>query len=364
MAAAKVAAALLGTAAGMKCPGSKAFPHASCEVTVTAAASCATVAAEIKARASGVDGWKDPHNGGIYSVLSSSATEIETQRTTNPAKSVGGQVYTDKQIFTLTEENGGCKIEGCSESQGVSVKDFSTNYCDLRNLYCDAADGCKSVSEDFAVTEGEVKPSLFAGKDKSVCIATQTAVELTGLASTDVSATSGAKCPGSQAWPHASCEITATAAASCATVAAEIKARASGAGGWTDPHNGGIYSVLSSSATEIATQRTTNPAKAVGGKVYTDKQIFTLTEENGTCKIQGCSESQGVSVKDFSTNYCDLRNLFCDEKDGCKAVTTDFAVTESEVKPSLFAGEDKSVCIVKTTMGSEEDSAAAGLVTV
>eukprot|EP00929_Paragymnodinium_shiwhaense_P066000 TRINITY_DN3306_c0_g1_i10.p1 TRINITY_DN3306_c0_g1~~TRINITY_DN3306_c0_g1_i10.p1 ORF type:complete len:355 (+),score=85.94 TRINITY_DN3306_c0_g1_i10:73-1137(+) len=339
----KVAAVLAGTAAGMKCPGSKAWPHASCEVTVTAVASCATVAAEIKARASGSNGWTDPHNGGVYSVLSSSATEIQTQRTTNPKKAVGGKVYTDKQIFTLAEENGSCKIEACSESQGVSVKDFSTNYCDLRNLYCDAADGCKPVTKDFSVTENEVKPSLFAGKDKSVCIAKPAVLEDVAFASTE-----GMKCPGTKAWgPHASCEVTATAAASCATVAAEIKARATGSNGWTDPHNGGIYSVVDSSDTEIATQRTSNPAKAVGGQVYTDKQIFTLTEDNGSCKIQACSESQGSSVKDFSTNYCDLRNLFCASEDGCKSVTKDFSVTENEVKPSFGAGNDKSVCIVK-----------------
>merc|ERR1711990_756002 len=98
--------------------------HASMKVTVQASAACDVVQAEIEARASG--NWVDPHNGGIYSVLSSSNGLINTQRTTNPATSVGGKVYTDKQTFALTSVDGGCQIQGCSESQGGSFSDFST----------------------------------------------------------------------------------------------------------------------------------------------------------------------------------------------------------------------------------------------
>merc|ERR1719163_2126452 len=115
----KVAAVMATTAAAMKCPGTGAWgPHASAEVTAVAdATSCADVAEEIKARASGTDGWTDPHNSGVYSVLSSSDSEIETKRTSNPKTAVGGQLYTDKQIFTLTEENGSCRIEACSRAR-------------------------------------------------------------------------------------------------------------------------------------------------------------------------------------------------------------------------------------------------------
>merc|ERR1711862_659705 len=133
-------------------------------------ASCADVQAEIEARAGG--NWVDPHNGGIYSVLDSSVGVVNTQRTTNPATSVGGQVYTDKQTFVLTEQDGGCKIEGCSESQGFSVGDFSTNYCDLRNLYCGSADGCSTLSHDFATQENSHKGSIGAGHDAGACVVT------------------------------------------------------------------------------------------------------------------------------------------------------------------------------------------------
>merc|ERR1711990_454860 len=125
--------------------------HASMKVTVQASASCDAVQQEIEARASG--NWVDPHNGGVYSVLSSSNGLINTQRTTNPATSVGGVVYTDKQTFELTSNGGGCQIKGCSESQGASFGDLSTNYCDLRNLYCGSSDGCVTAGTDFSSTE-------------------------------------------------------------------------------------------------------------------------------------------------------------------------------------------------------------------
>merc|ERR1712048_373456 len=146
--------------------------HASMKVTAKASASCADVQAEIEARAQGKS-WVDPHNGGIYSLLDSQNGVIQTQRTTNPATSVGGQVYTDKQTFTLsTRDEGGCKIEGCSESQGASGAAFSTNYCDLRNLYCGSADGCTPVSKDFTTDEVAHKGSLLAGHDFGQCIVT------------------------------------------------------------------------------------------------------------------------------------------------------------------------------------------------
>lgn len=110
------------------------------------------------------------HNGGVYSVTAKTSSELATQRTTNPAKSVGGQKYTDKQLFKLSDHSGKCEIHGCSESQGFSVGDFSTNYCDMRNLYCGSADGCKPVSKDFASAEASVSKSIGAGKDFSKCI--------------------------------------------------------------------------------------------------------------------------------------------------------------------------------------------------
>merc|ERR1711924_428282 len=101
--------------------------------------------------------------------------------------------------------------------------------------------------------------------------------------------------------------VTATAKASCAVVGEEIEARAGALqrhhpARWVDPHNGGIYSIISSTDGEINTQRSTNPKHSPGGITFTDKQTFTLVDKAGTCEISACSESQGSSLKDFSTN--------------------------------------------------------------
>merc|ERR1711924_421601 len=137
-------------------------------VTATVKANCADVKAEMEARIGGQKGWVDPHNGGIYSIISSSGAgafhDIETKRTTNPKTSFGHKVYTDKQTFTLsdkpsTSDGDLCEIDACSESQGTSLKDFSTNYCDIRNLYCGSADGCKPVLRDFTSDENSVDAS-------------------------------------------------------------------------------------------------------------------------------------------------------------------------------------------------------------
>lgn len=159
---------------GYQCPGSPSFFHASMKTTATAATSCAKVQKEIEARAGG--SWVDPHNGGIYSVLSSNDGLIQTQRTTNPATSVGGKVYIDKQTFSLSDADGSCQIKACSESQSASAADFSTNYCDLRNLYCGSADGCTPAGEDFTSEENSHSGSALAGHDFSACIVKSIAV--------------------------------------------------------------------------------------------------------------------------------------------------------------------------------------------
>jgi len=225
-------------------------------------------------------------------------------------------------------------VKGCSESQGTSIGDFSTNYCDMRNLYCGSEDGCKHVNNDFTTTEKSHKGSIGAGHDSSQCIV-----------GTSLSAADSYNCPGSGALLHAWMEVTVETDAACDVVQAEIESRAGG-GNWVDPHNGGIYSVLDSSNGVINTQRTTNPATSVGGTVYTDKQTFELTPIDGGCQVKGCSESQGTSVGDFSTNYCDMRNLYCGSADGCVQAKSDFTTTEKSHRGSIGAGHDSGNCIV------------------
>ncbi len=162
VAAAAVLALFAGAAA--KCPGSSAWIHASCEVTVTAAASCDLVQQEMLARVSGQYAqWHDPHNNGTYSTLPSTEG-LMFQRIT------GNKMYTDKIGFDFQSQGDGCIISGCSESQTTSIGDFSTNYCNMRMLYCGTAEGCKPVVHNFGIQETSVKPSLGAGDDPSACL--------------------------------------------------------------------------------------------------------------------------------------------------------------------------------------------------
>eukprot|EP00308_Calcidiscus_leptoporus_P016876 CAMPEP_0119354388 /NCGR_PEP_ID=MMETSP1334-20130426/3392_1 /TAXON_ID=127549 /ORGANISM="Calcidiscus leptoporus, Strain RCC1130" /LENGTH=379 /DNA_ID=CAMNT_0007367921 /DNA_START=94 /DNA_END=1233 /DNA_ORIENTATION=- len=153
---------------GYDCPGSPApLFHASCKVSVSAEATCSSVRTEMLARVNGqYSKWHDPHNNGTYSVTDSSdAGRLSLQRLT------GDKKYTDKINFVFADDaDGSCHVQGCSESQVTSFSDYSTNYCNMRMLYCGSANGCHPVLGDVSVSETEVKPSTGAGDDPSACL--------------------------------------------------------------------------------------------------------------------------------------------------------------------------------------------------
>eukprot|EP00913_Durusdinium_trenchii_P020887 g19625.t1 len=47
----------------------------------------------------------------------------------------------------------GLRQDVMEEIKVFSLKDFSTNYCNLRNLYCGSEEGCKPVKHDFNNSE-------------------------------------------------------------------------------------------------------------------------------------------------------------------------------------------------------------------
>ena len=163
--AAACAAAFLSTpSAAVKCPKSSAWVHAHCSVTGSIKGNCTQVSEEIKARVNGQYGaWHDPHNNGTYTLDSSTDTELDLHRVT------GNKKYTDKMIITLSPSSVGCDFSACSASQVTSVLDYSTNYCNLRMLYCSSADGCKPVLHDMPVTESNVAASS-GQSDKTACL--------------------------------------------------------------------------------------------------------------------------------------------------------------------------------------------------
>lgn len=153
------------------CPGSAAAVHASCKVTAALPTSCDAVRAEMLARVKGqFDDWHDPHNNGTYAVVDDSGSgKLSFTRLT------GDRKYTDKMILTLEGRKDSCLVRGCSESQVTSVLDFSTNFCNLRMLYCGADDGCKTLTAGYpgSASEKEVKPSTGAGTEPSACFHTR-----------------------------------------------------------------------------------------------------------------------------------------------------------------------------------------------
>merc|ERR1719356_2328499 len=113
-------------------------------------------------------------------------------------------------------------------------------------------------------------------------------------------------CPGSGSWVHAWIEVKAVASASCADVAAEIQARASGKKGWSDPHNGGIYNLVAASPTEIHTKRTLTSRSSPSHRTETvarlplavkakDSQLGTFRRIIVMCAISTAAQQTGAA---------------------------------------------------------------------
>jgi hypothetical protein len=141
-------ACALPAALPISCPGSPVPVHAQCSMVVrTPQWDCAAVWREILERIilneAGL--WKDPRNNGSYRLMREGLEEyILGNRTT------GDGLYTDLYNFALEDDGqGGCVIEACSQSQVFSIIDGSTNYCNLRNLYCGSDAGCVPLSHDI-----------------------------------------------------------------------------------------------------------------------------------------------------------------------------------------------------------------------
>jgi hypothetical protein len=135
------------------CPGSAASVHAKCVMKVEfPQIECKKVLEEINLRLKHENSWVDPHNNGKYELLSSSSETDDNGEhvvLVKASRQTGSGGYTDLMNIQLTEgEDHTCVLETCSESQGTSVLDYSTNYCNLHNLYCGDAN-CNAVEHEF-----------------------------------------------------------------------------------------------------------------------------------------------------------------------------------------------------------------------
>ena len=144
------------------------------------------------------------------------------------------------------------------------------------------------------------------------------------------------RCPGSPAMIHAKTQIQTEFTNSCSDVIAVVTTRAQGStdGSWTDPHNGGKYTITDSSATSMSFSHLT------GNGLYTDLVKFTFSDsQNGGCSLFACSESQVTSVLDYSTNYCNSHDLYCGDE---KCHLGSLPVLKYSEKISASSGEEST----------------------
>jgi hypothetical protein len=138
------------------CPGSPASVHAKCKMEVKFPDTpCANVVEEVKSRLKHQLDWMDPHNQGTYKLLSESGKKDGTNGQQHDVvllkasrQTAGNIQYTDLLNIQFSQDKENCMVHGCSESQVTSVLDFSTNYCNLHNLYCGGST-CKPILHDF-----------------------------------------------------------------------------------------------------------------------------------------------------------------------------------------------------------------------
>mmetsp|Transcript_60476 Transcript_60476/g.170387 ORF Transcript_60476/g.170387 Transcript_60476/m.170387 type:complete len:196 (+) Transcript_60476:89-676(+) len=152
----------------LTCPGIPSLTRAFAQVTVEAHASCERVRSEMLARVSSQpQKWHDPHNNGKYT--HDGGKDPAVLRLT---RLTGDHRYTDAMELRLEDKKGAgrCAVQGCSESQVLSLLDFSTNYCNLRMLYCGKKEGCHPVENDFPIVETQGLHSFGAGLDPGACL--------------------------------------------------------------------------------------------------------------------------------------------------------------------------------------------------
>ncbi|CAD7956605.1 unnamed protein product [Amoebophrya sp. A120] len=184
-------------------------------------------------------------------------------------------------------------------------------------------------------------------------------------------------CPSSPAWVHAKCQLEVPKIQeSCDQVEKEILGRVSGENGWTDPHNNGNYKLLEkpsntkpdSGDRQAETIRQIKLQRTTGNGRYTDKLTFTLVDVESkkidrqtlygaSCAVYGCSESQVTSVLDFSTNFCNLRNLLCGKDVSCPVASQSFNIDWAGLDYGSCSQHQDANCI---NAGDVEDGSAAG----
>lgn len=115
---------------------------------------------------------------------------------------------------------------------------------------------------------------------------------------------------------RAGCNITIDFTNSCADVRKEITTRVNGQPtSWHDPHNNGSYTfTIKDSKSRFSLERKSGTGSKI---VYTDSVDFFFedSQDEKSCHVVASSNSQVFSILDFGTNFCNMNNLYCSDKE-------------------------------------------------
>lgn len=156
-----------------ECPGSPQDPHAWFKISVETNVDCDRAKAEVKARAEG-DGWSERAIG-MSTALLEDGEKIRVERRS--------QRFTDHVLFSFSGTSSSCTIVGCSESQGRSMSDFGSNFCNSYNLVCGLEDGCcpATMGSEYVVSEPTtMDKSSASSKNMAVCTGDEAGSGATG----------------------------------------------------------------------------------------------------------------------------------------------------------------------------------------
>ena len=131
------------------CPGSGADDHhAACSLEINFEAPCSDVELEVASRVQrSLD--RKSHPGQYIQLRHQEGVCLRGSRTTGPGAEPGP--FTDLFGFSFVPAGAAtkCTVTSCSESQVRSSCDFSTNFCNLFNLFCNSDDGCAPMHHEL-----------------------------------------------------------------------------------------------------------------------------------------------------------------------------------------------------------------------
>ena len=136
----------------------------------------------------------------------------------------------------------------------------------------------------------------------------------------------GIKCPGSTAFFNAGCKMRIYMKEECDIIYDEIVKERLENDNWIDPHNQGTYKIIDQSFSNsyllLSRETGTGSWKKYIDKIALTFINYTTTTNNNNnnghgygCVIEACSESQSNSILDHSTNYCNIHDLYCNDKE-------------------------------------------------